>query len=108
MAETIAKVIDDIVAKVRRARRDGRISSALVNKKVVMDGYPAAARTRNEAIIMRSFSMSLCGGFLDRTPLDRNTGGVTVDVDGLIFCPSARNMVKDGIVNGRKLNRVKL
>ena len=60
-----------------------------VNKKIVMDGYPAAARTRNQAIIMRSFSMSLCGGFLDCTPLDRNTGGAAVDVDGLILCPGA-------------------
>ena len=108
MAETIAEVIDDIIAKVGRARRDGWISSALVNKKIVMDGYPAAARTRNEAVIMRSFSMSFCGGFLDRTPLDRNTGGATVDVDGLILCPRAGNMVKDGIINDRKLNSVKL
>jgi hypothetical protein len=108
MAETVAKVINDIVAEIGRARRDGGISSALVNEKIVMDGYPAAARTRNETIIVRSFGMSLCGGFLDRTPLDRNTGGVRVDVDGLILCPGAGNMVEYGIVNDRKLNSVKL
>ena len=108
MAETVAKVVDDIVAKVGRPRRDGRISPAMVNEEIVMDGYPVAARARNETVIVRPFGMTLRGGFLDCAPLDRNTGGAGVNVDGLILRPGTGNMVEDGVINDRKLNGVEL
>ena len=60
MTETIAKVIDYIIAKIRRTGCYGGITSSLMNKKIVVNRYPATAGPCNKAIIVGPFGMTFC------------------------------------------------
>ena len=94
MQESIAEVVDHIVANIGRAVGNGRAAAAMMSKQSVMDGDASTIGSADQTVIVLTFRVPGDERLFHRAPLDRHIL-CTKNVDRFVRRPSTRDVIQN-------------